>query len=982
MRFVLLILLFSSLGWAQRIDIETEEPSNLEIRNVTLPDGVEAVLYVVQGSPVRVSIGDDTITAELLEFDFENDLVRIIGPGTFVSGTETIQGEDFSINLDDEAFQGQDVLILTGEVDVLGADVTRIPGRIDVVSGAFSPCERCSQRVQDYGFRARRLQLYPGDRLIAFDVTVLIREEPVFYLPLLILPLGPEERRPRFAVSAGTEDKRAEVALDWPFVVGASAFGTSSLRYYADVDPGDGDPFSNLFLGGQVETSYLGGGVDLTFFTETGEGSFEVFYLPSFIDPDTLTGKTQDEFLVRFRYDTLPDLAFPEINLVFERDDGRRQRLVEYRFGVRTVVDETLLGGLEARFLSQGFFDLEPDDFVTPSYAGGGIPRRTYLQLTLTPDIDTSFSIGPFVLSQLLVDIGVFEGSSNPLNRSAALERFATAGRLLESHTLALEPVNPWAGLTLSAGTTFTGRYYTTDERLVDWDSFINVRQAFGDAGSLNVTFVRDISEGETPFAFDRINLFNQTYLDTALILTPFPWLRFGASERYTFVNNRQRGEVGPGPLDLTLDLFDNLNWLDITIANSYDFAENDPGELELLVALRSPEPEIGAALTITHLEDLKATPDRLSGDARDESRTEVEAVLGYGLLAFDFQGGYLYDPPEPDEEDEPFEYWLPLELGVTLGTAEQTDLIPGFRFAYERDLNREALRELGFEFYARYGAFEVALEERFNLLDDRLSRGVYILTWRGVAAFEASGFALLPSSLLGIDLDPDASQNWAFSLRDAAENANNQRWRVTYRTELNQTATNRFGEPGGFRNSRLEALVNIDGVDWGGVDFGINFSADLRLADDFLATTYLQRLGLSLSADFFGRVGLQGDVSYLGSYSEASGLTSARLTFSELALTVRVLDDLYVAGILDDTWNLVGDNPAESPFNFQPTLYVVWDRCCWALYGSVDTGTGALSIAIGAPGGGVGFEQEFDTFIRFPGRSPITDTDPGVSGE
>ena len=975
--FVLLLSLLS-FSFAVRIEITTnpDDPNTrLEFRPITLPDGSETELIVIQSTPVRVTVDEDVITADYIEFDRENGLVRVVGPGTYTSGEEVLEGEDFTVNLDDETLQGQDVFIITGAIDVVGAGATRLPGQISVTSGAFSPCSRCDQTREDYGFRAQRLELYPGDRLIAFDVTVLIRNHAAFSLPFLIVPLGPEDRRPRLAITRGTATARAAVAVDWPYVVGATAFGVTSLRYYADVTPGAGGPFANTLLGGRARVSYFGGGFTHTFFTRNGQGQVEFAYLPSFIDRDldgdiTSEGKTPDEFTVRFSYDTLEE-TLPEINVLIDEDDARNQRIIEYSASAANT-----FGGLDARILTQGFFDLDRgDEVLTPSYAGSETPLRTYIEGTLALDDALSFSVGPFVLSNALLDIGFFEDFSNPINRSAALERTVRAARLLEGHTVALQPLTLWPGLVIEGGTDFLGRYYTTRERLIDWDSALTLRQGFGDVGGLELSFVRNISEGETPFSFDRVTLFNETYADATLFLTPLPWLSFSANERYTFVNTRRRAEVGPGVLNLSLEFFDNLSWLDITLQESYNFEERDPGELTVDAVLSVPfNDDFDGSLEVNHVEDLKYAPDRLSSRLNNDSNTEFSAALDYrNVLRFGLDGGYTYDPV-PVEGEAP-DYWMPLELSLEAGTLDQEDALPGARLFFTRDLNEKMTRELGLEGTARVRFLEANFEQRLDFVDQEVSRSLYGLTWRGVATLEASGFALLPPSLFGLTLDPEGSDIYIFDLKDASQPSGEELWRLEYRVQRDRTPfTGPLGE-GNVRSRTLQAFANTEPTTLGGVDFGVRFVADLVLPDDLGVTrTYLNTFGLTLSADFFGRVGLQGDVAYRATYDTTSdAITQALLTFDNLALTVRVREDLFVSAAFNDTWDLTGNLTSSSPFNFQPTLYVIWDRCCWALYGSLDTDTGAVTLSLTTPGGTQGVSQEFGTFLRLPGRAPVT---------
>ena len=280
------------------IDASHDPGSRLEIRTVTLPGGEEVQLYVLMGDGLTVTIDGDVLTADHVEFDLTNRLVRVVGHGSFSQEGETVEGDDLVIDLSRESFEASDVLIITEQIDVEGDVASRVPGLIRVAAGEFSPCSRCDQQVEDYGFRAARLELYPGDRLVAFDVTVLIRGQPAFDLPLLVLPLGPEERRPRLHYQTGTAQERALIELTWPYVAGPDAYGDLTLRYMADVEPG-GSPLGDAMLGGSVRRSYFGVRLDHDFYTPRGSGDLVVDFMPGFEEPE---GWEPPEWTVRFDY--------------------------------------------------------------------------------------------------------------------------------------------------------------------------------------------------------------------------------------------------------------------------------------------------------------------------------------------------------------------------------------------------------------------------------------------------------------------------------------------------------------------------------------------------------------------------------------------------------------------------------------------------------------------------------------------------------
>src|SRR5690606_16466944 len=420
---LLALCLLSSLAFGARIviDAASDPNSRLDIRTIVLPGGEEVQLYVIEGDGLVITIDEDVLTADHVEFDLTNRLVRVIGLGSFTKGGETVEGYGLMIDLGAESFLADDVLIITEAIDVKGDSASRVPGLIRVALGEFSLCSRCGQVVEDYGFKAARLELYPGDRLVAFDVTVLIRAAPVLHLPLMVLPLAQPDRQPRLEYRTGTSSERALIAVTWPYVAGPDAFGDVGFRYYADVEPG-GSRVGDALLGGSVERSYLGGTLNHRFYTARGKGVLAVDYTPGFV----VAGSKEDhEFKVRFAYADEEVLGPPRLQASLQRDDSVRPYLWE-----AALRSEHVGSGLRGVFSSQVFIDLEPtDDIRTPSYASGRTPLQTLARLELEPESLDSLSLGALRLDRLLLDIGAFEDRSNPINRSAALTPTVASGR-------------------------------------------------------------------------------------------------------------------------------------------------------------------------------------------------------------------------------------------------------------------------------------------------------------------------------------------------------------------------------------------------------------------------------------------------------------------------------------------------------------------------------------------------------------------------
>jgi len=965
-----LAMLLAGSARAVQITIDTggDPTSRLEIHTLTLPDGTQAELYVLEGHQVHVTIGDSELVADHIEFDLTNRVVRVVGYGRYTSGGQTVVGNDLVIDISKESFQASDVIISTSQLDVTGDSASRVPGQISVLSGHFSPCSRCDQTIEDYGFDAKRLELYPGDRLVAYDVTVLLRNHPLFTLPLLVLPLARPNRQPRLSLTSGTATVRAEVMASWPYVMGPNAYGEVNLHYYADVQPQQGSGIENTLLGGKVVTSYLGGGFDHRFYTARGKGEFTVEYTPFDLQRNSdgtvaLAPKGQSTLQFDLHYATDTSLGPPATSFELKRDDTVRNRIWEYDWSTTQQGS-----GLQGTFSSQGFVDLDPTDQVsTPSYASRSVPLFTPARLQLKPSDLSAYRLGPFQVQSALLDLGVFRDTSNPSNRSAAATPTFTSARLLDNYSLVMPATSPWDGLAVSGKSVFTGKYYGTAERLIDWNAGLDAKQSFGEAGSLSLTLSRDTTQGETPFVFDQVPLRTHTETSAKLLLDPLAWASLEVDGGYVFADSRDPTTEGLQPLDSTLTLFKSTPWVGVTVSNSYDLKSGDPGTIDATVDLKPSIGQLTSDLTVEHIQDLNPNVDRVTGAVSTDTQTKASLSIGLpAAVALSASTAYSYDPPAA-AAGQPRQYWAPLDLSVTLGTLPQDDGIPGLKLTYQRDLNAGAVTALSLDGTAPLGPLGFSVSETLGLPLGTVASSAVRLEWPGIAAVEADGLAWLPPGWLGFPGDPTATRALSFRVEDAPTSGSPV-WQLRYSTVFDPS----LGSGGGYRNTDLTARAVLTDRQLGPANFDVDLFTDLPLHDDALAVSYLRRASLVFGVDLYQTVGLQGALGYSGSYDASNQqLTSELLTISDLSLIVRPVKDLYVGAVLNDSWDLTGNDPNAPPFNLQPTFVVAWNRCCWALYGSWNSANGQIKLALTTPGSQQGLLQIFNTGLMLPEAKP-----------
>jgi len=943
-----------------RIDTGGDPEARLELRTVVLPSGEERELYVVSAQRVVVTRGDLVLIASRLEFDPEAGVVRIVGRGRVERPGDVLVGDDLTVQLDDGRADGDDVLVITDRVDVRGERAQRVEGRIRLLDGRFSPCGRCGQEIEDYAFVADRIEILPGDRLIAWQVVVLIRDAPFVALPLLVLPLAEPARIPRLEIVRGGQDRRAEIAVDWPYVSGPNAFGTFRARLILDVDPGAGGPVDGGLLGGRPERAYLAGGVDHRFYDDRGAGRLEIAYRPAFAS-DVAAGPSNDEPEIRFevRYASDPPAGDPVVSVRVARDDEARPNLVEAEAAVAAHA-----GGFRTEASSRVAVPLDADAANRPSWDGPRTPRTAPIRLRAEGDDAFPVRAGALTLQELSVDIGVFEDAPDPTNRSAvALGRpFLTAGRAELRHGVTLTAVDV-LGIELTGRTAFTGRYYDTGERQVDWDSELRARRPLGDLGSLELRLRRDAAEGETPFAFDRIPLRSRSDLVASLSLRPLPGTRLSAEGGWLLEDDRAPDEVGLLPTTLRLEAFTNVRAIDLSLVHEADPAKGDVGTARLQLNVSAPSATWTARLTADAVRDLDPTlpPGRFDDAPRDTTRGEATLRLGATSLFVAQASGGL----EVESARDPDSFWTPLELSATLGTLTADDVRPGLEAFWTFDPDDGETDEAGYRFAVDLGPVRGEIEQRFGPPGGAPGRHSFTLAWRELGRVTVDGVELVRASWLGLEPDPASVRRLSVRVEDAGSTTDT-RFRAEYRT-------NRVprGDEIVRQGTRFEATLRLTERRFaaGLVRAAVDAFIDVPLPDDGQPTAYLRRANLQLGLDVAGRVGLQGTFGYRGSYDASTeAVRSGRLSFEEVSLVVRATNELYLGATLDDVWEIVDDDPvSDLALDPRPTLFATWDRCCWALYASWDTRSGEVVLTLGAPGRSEGPQFTLDQGPTIP---------------
>jgi hypothetical protein len=950
------------------IDTDNDPNARLEYRRVALPSGDEIERIIVSARIVQLTIDDLKIVGTQVEIDLSQSLVRLIGAGSFISGDERIEGNDLEVRLDDERVRSLDAVVFTSAIDVRGDVVDRLPGQLTFVYGIASPCSRCSQETLDYAFRAQTMTLYPGDRLVGETVDILIRGVPVLRLPLLVIPLAPGDRSPQLLVRSGNATDQAEVLLRWPYVLGASGLGSFTVRYFADVNPFAASQLTQFLLGGVVTTAYLGFTLDHRFSDAVGAGSAFIDFIPErpaqpATGPIPARAGREARWTVRLNYASDEGLPGPSTRLTLSRDDRVMPGRFLYSVSIATQ-GSALLDGLGVRTSAEsvGFVDthLQRDTSALPAYANSRTPVRTLGRWRLELMDPSRLRVGTLRLADLRVDLGVFEDVVNPANPYLQDRSRISEARGVIAHRLILEPTRLWAGGVLTADNQYEGRQYASQERAISWRTELNLDQAFGERANLNLGFSRNTEEGETPFRFDANLLQTRETLRFGVAVRPLPGFSVSSRGGYVLLDTRRPEAEGWAPLESEALAFTNTPWLSASLRHFWPILDEDLGTLRGVVGIGARQPPGIFNLTIDQLWDLQV-PEPVPTPRVSETVLRVSTVAGIDRVVR-FEGGFVYRPEPAPQGDGSRRFLDPLQANASLGSMTSRDERAGTRWTVLYDSVKEELQSLTVEARTRVAVTELDVAQRFTLPTTLVEDPRITWSWPNLFSVQLRGFVWLPPTLLGFEAEAPRARAQSIALRDGRGNPGN-RFELTWSSTLDPA----LGE-GGRRNTLADlrfALLQQRYGDWLVTADAIG---EWGLPDQVQPTTYLRRASLVFGVDAWQRLGLQGRLDYQGAYDTSTGtLARSDLRIRELTAAVQINKEWLVGARLEDFWSFVGNDASRSPWNFQPVVFFVWDRCCWALAGSWNSVNGNVRIVLTGPGGQNGIAQVFETDWTLP---------------
>lgn len=904
------------LGNAGARTVRIIQADRLELNKV---DDQEIV--VISGERVELRVDDDVVVATRVEFNRSSRTLTLIGPGKYSSvdskgAVQQLSGSDLVVNLGNQAVSGEDVIISDAELEIRGEMVERIPGQLSAQNSYFTPCAKCGRTPDDYAFKAKRLLLYPGDRLIGYQATLLLAGTPVLYLPIVALPLNEASRQPKISYSNDAIDGRTFKA-DLPFAVSNNIMGTTFLRYYKNREPS------------------FGGGADFTVYAPV-EGIDRLnFYGLAEPNPADATGKFSAGYAIDYSFagkgkfdienTEAGGLSYSitanhkEIGLV---DNDRNKGVT----ALNAQADVTLIN---VRNFGKVKVNVTVADQLGPEPTSALSSPLKKPEVTIDPDpYLVTYRNGSTLSADLKVTAGNYQAASNPLSRAASLQgpNYATA-RLQEEHQIKYL-ARPWDNADLSITNSFTGRYYLSGQRVIDLNVGLSLSQTFGlrsptntstynssynaygtalnlpsSAGTFSIKYNYLRREGISPFAFDRIDRkLLSAPIGLALNLTPASGVSVRLSQDYDLILPSKQQQ----PADLNISVAQEPLQLNLDV--KHDVFES---QLESVNASGSFGASAARGLNVS----FAGSYTRLNGPGTFS--TTVKAIGGVRTNTF----------------------------GVTLVQDLNKRELQSVTVAASAVATRDAV----------LNPITLSFSEALNLQSDRLD-GSLNINWRNYA-FSSTHNLTLPKGNLQ---NGYTSDSLFFSIGNVAggQNIYNSNRPAQNSSPSSLTWNLKYGGPYDLAKTEWTSPALSAALTATGPAQRISAQASVAFPGSVQqGGPYLQSASLSGNWQFGRRVALSGLASYTRTPpSSPTGKLTETLSLQPLAFNFTFgqaeKPDASLTTTFEQTLTWVG-GVRTGPAPLQPVVLLTVDRCCWAFQAEINPIAKRFRIGLVIPGAG-----------------------------
>lgn len=253
LRIFVLFLMCSGVGTLVRAQ---SSGSAVELNGDAVEYSIDGMRVIAKGDVV-ITFQEATLTCDMVEFHrdtkiaYANGHVRLVTTQGEISGDaltynfETMKGDFNSAHVISQPFYGH------------GKHVKKIEENQIVMEDAY--ITTCDHDKPHYSFKSKKVDVYPGDKMVARNIRVALGKLPVMFIPRFTQNL--KDKKPRVILTPGYDsDWGAFLLSQWRFYLGENVKGTVHLDYRERKD--------------------FASGIDLDYKTKHwGEGILRTYYM-------------------------------------------------------------------------------------------------------------------------------------------------------------------------------------------------------------------------------------------------------------------------------------------------------------------------------------------------------------------------------------------------------------------------------------------------------------------------------------------------------------------------------------------------------------------------------------------------------------------------------------------------------------------------------------------------------------------------------
>lgn len=245
--FFLSFLFLSSVCWAQN--------QSLELNGDTIEYSLDGNKVIISGNVMIIYQGT-TLACDNVEFYRDTMMAHATGNVRLMSKQGGIRGEKINFDFKNNTGDFNGARINMHPYYGAGEKITKVGDDLMLIENGYLTTS--DHDKPGYKITSKRIEVYPGEKIVSRSVKLVLGDVPVFYMPRLTQRL--DDQKPKLVFTPGYDK-------DW------GMFLLSQYRYYFN------ENFKGTLHLDARERKDVAWGVDVDYKSRYGDGSLRTYYM-------------------------------------------------------------------------------------------------------------------------------------------------------------------------------------------------------------------------------------------------------------------------------------------------------------------------------------------------------------------------------------------------------------------------------------------------------------------------------------------------------------------------------------------------------------------------------------------------------------------------------------------------------------------------------------------------------------------------------